>query len=96
MPSQVEGLAVPGLDLGGAGRDVDVEGEPGGRQQPDCADDAGVGALVGEEAAVSQGVGGVVERAEGVGVGGVLDGAAALAEAARERARSGGGVVAGR
>jgi hypothetical protein len=76
---------VPGLDLGGTGGDVDVESEPRRRQEADGAHDARVGAVVGHQAAAAQGVVRVVQRAEGVGVGGVLDGTAALAEAPRER-----------
>ena len=76
---------MPGLDLGGAGRDVDVERESGGGEQADRAEEAGVGALVGDQPAAAQRVVGVVERAERVGVGGVLGRAAARAEATGQR-----------
>ena len=80
------GLAVPGLDLGGAGGDVDVEGQPwgwrAGPTAPRMPGSAPSSVSSPRRRSVSSRV---VQRCQRLGVGRVLDGAAALPEPSGQR-----------
>ncbi len=84
-------LPVPGPAADGADGHVEVERDRGRGQQAERTDDADIRALAVEEAASGQGVGGVVQGVQRVGVRlGVLGGAG-RAEAVLERAATGAG-----